>query len=90
VISLIFCGLKKSLLRIFKFRKMLFNFLICFCLTIKTTLSQTISTDILPDDYNRDSAPTLDDNPVEVFVAIVVLSFNPTSNADMVRKNFCT
>jgi hypothetical protein len=69
---------------------MLFKYIICFCLIIKTKLSQTISTDILPDDYNRDSAPTLDDNPVEVFVAIVVLSFNPNSEADMVRKNFCS
>jgi hypothetical protein len=42
----------------------------------------------LPDDYDRDSAPTLDDNPVEVFVAIVILSFDPTSDADMVRKDF--
>lgn len=69
---------------------MLYIFLICLYLTIKLTVSQDLYyeslklTDILPDNYSRDSAPKVDGKPLEVYVSIVVLSLVPDSDADMV------
>ena len=43
-----------------------------------------INTDILPKDYSRDIAPTVDGKAVEVNVSLVVLSLKPELNAEMV------
>jgi len=42
--------------------------------------------DILPANYSRDNAPVKDGQPVDVYIAITVLSLMPNSNADMVSK----
>ncbi len=74
-----------------------------YYLLISISLSQEVSdnmnrklqmVDILPDGYSRDNPPVNDGKPVEVYIAITVLSLLPDSNAKMVfvmfhiRKSF--
>ena len=77
-------GLKMSILLLF----------LIACLTLVTpevpqrtaaiVSTPLTNTNILPKDYNRDISPTVDGNPVEVNVSLVVLSLKPELNAQMV------
>lgn len=74
-----------------------------YYLLISISLSQEVPNDmnrklqmvdILPDGYSRDNPPVNDGKPVEVYIAITVLSLLPDSDAKMVfvmfliRKSF--
>lgn len=51
--------------------------------TAAVVSSQQTNSEILPKDYSRDIAPTVDGQPVEVNVSLVILSLKPELNAQM-------